>query len=200
MSKKRRAYLDEAEKDLLELCEKIHVDGQAVIKSIVKDYLHMETYLEGNRRFKKSEIISLSLYQSLMNNGFRRTLKDICSKSRVSLKRIWKLQRYLDDEGWKCQSLVITPKDVIASKSGYLGLSFKDVKVMNAVVDKIRHFMADFSPHTIAGYIVYQYMRTWRKEAKMTKKHICSVLFITCMSVNRYQRYLRKQNISLGIL
>jgi len=200
VSNKRRAYLKETEKELLNLCDMIHVESDSILKDIVKEYYEMETFLEGKRCFRRCEIISLSLYQSLMKSGYRRTLKDICSKSRASLTKIWKLQKFLDNQGIKCQSNVITPKDVIASKIGYLdGVDYKDFKRMKQTVDRIKQHFGDFNVHTIAATVIFEHMSIFHKESKMTKKEVCSLVLCCPLSLSRYQQYLSQQNISLGI-
>ena len=189
-----------------ELCSKLHIDGEERITCLIDDFASLYTYLRHRKDFSNSDIATLSLYKSLSKNDeSKRPLKDICQISGADLKRIWKLQKYIELSLHKLVIIKpVTAEDVIKSRIGKfddsnLTLTFSDFKVLKKLLNKTRHLHGDYSVNTISATAAYEYLN-WKekgKKNKISKKIIATKFQSTPTSISRYQSYLKSNNVTL---
>lgn len=197
-------YLKEGKEAMLELLQKLHIEGEVVQKAILRDYEMWEEKMNGRykhwkRKCQQKDIISVSLYKTLIHMDRPRALKEICSYSKASILKVWQLQKYdeIRDPNQKSDKIPVTPKDLIESKRAYLGLNFQDSKSMCQVLNQIRHLERDFSPHTISATVVYEYLQ--HKQSKgITKKGVSQIFMSRPAAVLRFQTHLEKHHVRLN--
>ena len=186
-----------------ELCSKLHIDGDVKINNCVDGFAKLYNRLRHRTDFLNVDIATVSLYKCLGDDDeSRRPIRELCQISGSNLKRVWKLQKHLEQCLHQSVSInPLTPEDVIKSKIGYGGgdeclLTFKDFAVLSNVLKKTRHLHGDYSIYTIAAYVTYDYLRK-KSEHKITKNSVAKVFGSTTTSMTRYQSYLKKNNVTL---
>ena len=133
-------------------------------------------------------------------------------------------QQQQHDEPSSSVIMTLTPQDLLQSRLGYLQLPvltlWQHLKTLNAALRQTKAYRADFASHTIVATCVYHYTRSdlfrqlllpkqplppdqktrkTKKAApsfKVTKSTVSEIFFTTTMSVLRYEKYLKKHNVT----
>ena len=166
------------------------------------------------------DLATLSIYKSFQAMGIARSLKEIARVSGANTKRVWKMQRRWDErEKVVAKSLpllplplpppstkviVVTPRDLLLSRLGYLGLqpphmtTYQHVKRMDSAIQLSQTCQADFAAHTVAATLTWHYLQSPlypHKKPKVAKRAIAELYYTTAMSVLRYEKYLSKRQV-----
>ena len=186
-----------------ELCSKLHIDGDVQINNCVDGFATLYNRLRHRTDFMNVDIATISLYKCLGNDvESRRPIKELCHISGSNLKRVWRLQKHLEQSlNQSVSTNPLTPEDVIKSKIGYgedalLHLTYKDFAVLSKVLKNTRHLHGDYSIYTIAASLTHDYL-TKKHDRKLTKNNVAKLFGSTSTSITRYQSYLKKLNVTL---
>ena len=204
----------EAIEFLKEICSKLHIEGIELTNEIISDYLIVSDETKNLRPLPQMiDLATVSIYKTLQQrSSISPSIVDIASVTNGDLKRIWKLQKNIeeccknkDDVNQEVQAVYekdqvhcqqpLSPQDIILSKMGFLDLTYADFKIMDTVIKNYVNAEADFSARTIAATVMFQYLKHITKKTSMKK--IAHLFLTTAMSLYRYQNYLKKNDIVL---
>lgn len=193
---------EEAISFIFETCSKLYLEGSDFLAAIVDDCLKLKKKVFENQPFD-ANLISVLIYDTLKKrNVCTASIIDICHVTKADLKVLWKFQRRLQQSlnPDQANENLLSPLDIIASKKGYLDLTFKDLNAMAKALKKIDYHSSDYSSRTIGATILFRYLKHNFKcypSSVLSQKAISKLMCCSNMSLYRYNKYLKQNKINL---